>query len=95
MRSTCLGKSVVRPLHPLEYFALIGWFLASGEAACPILLPDAPMCANMAGNAFSAYHIGPVLIAFFACMGMDADAVPAIAVDVIDCDSDQSCDSMF
>jgi hypothetical protein len=87
-------QSVVRPLHPTEYFALIGWFLTSPNDEGSIMLPDAPMCANIAGNAFSAYHLGPVLIAFFACMGMDINV--DIAVDAVDVDGDSdSADSMF
>lgn len=52
------GRTVLRPISPLESFALVGW--DSKVFRHPILVTPACM-HNMAGNAFSGFAFVPVL----------------------------------
>lgn len=65
------GSCVVRPLSALELFSLNGWFPETFENLRATDLPDYHTMASLAGNAFSAYHLGPVLAAFFGSLGSE------------------------
>lgn len=68
MRTAQAGvPSSVRLLEGWEVMALIGWSPNMWKKGGPFVQPEV-MC-NMAGNAFSGFAVGPVLVATLALMG--------------------------
>jgi hypothetical protein len=53
----------IRQLTSSELFALCGWFPSSFKVGVP--LPDVVAAASLCGNSFSAYHLGPIIMALF------------------------------
>ena len=100
---TVAGGVRMRPLLAAEYFALQGWcadsFAPSLRSFAHPLLP-----ASLAGNAFSAFQVGPILLAALGCAGSferrilcdsratSALSPPAVRVEVIDSDLDSQSD---
>jgi hypothetical protein len=64
----------VRSLLPAEYFAAMGWFPDSFVKGISFATPLLP--ASLAGNAFSAFHFGPFLMAAFGVAGSFERQVP-------------------
>ena len=76
----------LRPLAPVEYFSLIGWPpQAFAEGTC---LATESLGANLCGNAFSAFHLGPVIVALLACAGRAPRAEPRSDTKPTERDSD-------
>lgn len=63
VRATTPTASEVRPLWAKEYFALSGWFPCVFDQSMD--MPEVELSASFAGNCFSAYHVGPALVALF------------------------------
>lgn len=67
---TSTNKLVIRALQPYEVMAIIGWdpaFWKVGEVASQFM--DGELCSSLAGNAFSAFAVGPVLSVALSTMG--------------------------
>lgn len=96
-RQTALpgGALVLRALHPLEAFRLMGWDLPWWTK--PLWSADVTpeLLTNMAGNAFSGYAVTPVLIAALGSVGarlLEPQVADAGAQDVsCGSDSDSAC----
>ena len=68
MRIKTQELSYLRALEGYELMALAGWPRDGWTTDEP--LPDRPTCTSLAGNAFSAFAIGPMLIASIAALGI-------------------------
>ena len=64
---TDTGTLKLRPLLAAERFALQGWF--SDGLRVPTQFAHPLLPASLTDNVFSAYHIGPMLMATLACGG--------------------------
>jgi hypothetical protein len=69
----CRDACIVRPLLGCEYMQLIGWATSEWVTSRPFS-PTAPMpshalCAELAGNAFSAFVMSPLVATLIACSG--------------------------
>lgn len=78
-----LGHSI-RRADICEMFSLIGWFpdawVQPTDEFRDIL--DINLASSLVGNAFSAYHIGPVLLAFLAAI-FSKESPSAIPLDTV------------
>ena len=59
-----------------ELFSMIGWFPEVFSTETHHIRPDLALAASFAGNAFSAYHLGPVLLAACAAHASPASKFP-------------------
>lgn len=76
MRSAQVGvPTSVRCLEGWEVMSLIGWSPSMWKEGGPFVQPEV-MC-NMAGNAFSGFAVGPVLVAALSLLGRHSTAAPA------------------
>jgi hypothetical protein len=57
----------IRPMSPEELFACMGWFPASFKRGLTFDSPVLP--ASLAGNAFSAFHLCPLIMGLVSCAG--------------------------
>ena len=67
VRINTADVKVVRPLEGWEYLSLIGWGLPDWNKKTKA--PSAQLCGNLAGNAFSAFAIGPFASVAFSIVG--------------------------
>ncbi len=74
--------NIIRPLEGWEYLALIGW--APNDFKSGTHPPSVKVCASLAGNAFSAFSVGPLLYSAFSCIGTIADNVTVQPMDAED-----------
>jgi hypothetical protein len=72
-RSHCF---VYRVLTGLEMMSMIGWDVTPWLED-PERMPRHELLANLAGNAFNCYALGPVLLAMLASYGLHAAHAPA------------------
>jgi len=70
VRLSCPGNKRARPLDPFEYLQMIGWDRTMWRTD-PLVgkMPSLDLRADLAGNALSAFAVGPLLSAAFAAMG--------------------------
>ena len=78
MRATMVhqggAKTYLRFLQGWEYMALVGWGLDWWEVSQPVTPSD--ICANMAGNAFSAFAVGPIILVGLTLLGIPGTEPP-------------------
>jgi hypothetical protein len=91
VRHTLNDVVTVRRAGALELFNMIGWFPDSFDAIneCPGSLLEVGFATSICGNAFSAYQVGPVMLAFCSAAGSIANP-PAEEVLEIESQSDDS-----
>ena len=78
----------IRQLDGLELLQLVGFSLQSIKGS----FPDHKTATSMAGNAFSGFAVGPVLLGAFAGMSR-ADPISSQEADASDSDSSRAvCD---
>lgn len=69
----CLEYGFVRPLVGFEYMQLIGWDASEWVTCRPFSttspMPSHALCSELAGNAFSAFVMCPLVAALMACSG--------------------------
>lgn len=63
------SEKLIRPLEGFEYMAMIGWSPCEWRRNVGDM-PSRSLCSNMAGNAFSAFALGPLVSASLAVAGM-------------------------
>lgn len=70
VRSKIGDKARLRRMEIAEMFSLIGWFpdVWGPETARLHDVLDPALASSLTGNAFSAFHVGPVLLAFLGTM---------------------------
>jgi hypothetical protein len=76
VRTTTKDEALVRPLLGTEYFALCGWFLAAFKEGAR--MPAWELSAGLCGSCFSAYHIGPVLMALVSMVQTSLPLTPSV-----------------
>ena len=82
------GTVEVRLLYGIELMAFIGWHWDDyAEGECTML--DNATLTSLAGNAFSAFAVGPVLAATLPLLGLQV-AEPEAALEVSDLDDSDS-----
>ena len=60
---------VVRALEGYEVMSLIGWDLAHWRMLGEDKRVEGDLCSSLAGNAFSAFAVGPILVVALSAMG--------------------------
>ena len=63
VRISTAHNKIIRPLEPWEYLSFIGW--APGLWRLDCSMPKGRLCSNLAGNAFSAFAAGPLIVDLF------------------------------
>ena len=58
----------IRPLFVWEYFSLVGWAPSMWKVGTTEM-PSRALCANLCGNAFSAFAIGPLISSALSITG--------------------------
>jgi hypothetical protein len=82
------GNEIVRPLEAWEVLSLIGWekhWWSDGAQR-----PSFDLAVSLAGNAFSFWAIGPVMLASFGTIGMYLSSSVKAAKDASDSDDSDS-----
>jgi len=72
VRITDADGCIVRQVASAELFAMCGWYPSAFKRG--ISLPDVELSSSLCGNCFSAFHIGPVLMALFSIVDTGPEA---------------------